>query len=101
MSGCVDRNQSTSLLIPFVWDVMPRCWVGGYRRFERTVRLYLEGFNVREFRNMDFEPLMMTACSFETSGTAYPMTQCHIPEDWNSQLYHCYELSKLVCGSVN
>jgi len=75
---------SRSLLIPFVWDVTPRCWVGGYRRFERTVRLYHQGFKVRELRNMDFESLMMTACCFKTSGTTYPVTQCHIPGDWNS-----------------
>ena len=101
ISRCVDRNQSTSLLIPFVWYVTPRYWVGGYRRFERTVRLFLQRFKFRELRNMDFESLMMTARSFETSGITYPVTQCHIPKDWISLLYHCYELRKLVCGSVN
>ena len=97
VSRCVDCNQSTSLLIPFVWDVTPRCWVGGYRRFERTVRLYLQGFKVRGLRYVDFESLMMASCCFETSGTTYPVTQCHIPEDWNSLSYRYYELSKLAC----
>ena len=101
ISRCVDRNQSTSLLILFVQDVTPRCWVRGYRRFVRTVRLYLHGFKVGKLPNMDFESLMMTARSFETSGTSYPVTQCHIQKDCNSLLYRCYELRKLACGSVS
>jgi hypothetical protein len=36
-------------------------------------------------------PLKMKAMqTFEMSGTAHPMTQCHIPEDLNPQLEKCY-----------
>ena len=39
---------------------------------------------------MDYEPLKLNAThTFETSGTNYPATQHHIPEDLKLQLHRC------------
>jgi hypothetical protein len=38
---------------------------------------------------------MMAVISFETSGSTRPMTQRHIPEDWNYQLNSYENLARM------
>jgi hypothetical protein len=67
-------------LIQAIWVMMQCCWVNGFPIFGRiVVPLPL--------------PLHMKAPqSFKMSGTANPVTQCFILEDWDPVQYLCDKL---------
>jgi hypothetical protein len=64
-------------LIQAIWDMMQCCWVNGFSIFERIMVPLPLSVN------------MKAPQSFKMSGTAHPVTQYRILEDWDPVQYIC------------
>jgi hypothetical protein len=76
------------LITPFLW-VMTVChYITGSRCYHVThcLRLYWS-LTSKSFK-------LNALCSFPMSGTNYPLTQCHVPEEqpWTTLLWKCHRL---------
>lgn len=67
-------------LIQAIWDMMQCCWVNGFPILGRIVVPLPLHLNMKALQ------------SFKMLGTAHPMTQCHILEDWDPAQYLCDNL---------